>query len=541
MTSAASICNTVRSAAEPYAGAAYVAFEHQAPGSFDIAQPKDLDAVLRLYLTSSAQIRLYRLSKSPTFMVISGPSFRRILSPSFPATLRPVHAPSGLDDTPCSALLTCEGARKPYATAADLHHFILEILSATNVTDLSWDHRKAHKRYLSACSLVSVEWANVCRAKLFSDLRIDSAQELTRLRTLMTQNMAGRVALSPHYIRVLRINQDITSPTWFHHVRTFLDLLMPNVLPYSSSNVSKVKIYLNISGHPAISIRTSTRSPLYLRFPQSPSSRLCGQCDFLSLSNLRFANCNVVLSNFLCDVYFHWHLPIVLRLENITWDSMTLPTFIRVPVRPVHITTHNCTDDLIMAIITLDKSCEIHGRTRWLAFGMEVYEALRALLGWFWPEWMKPRQDTTSISLQTYIDDDTCYIKGSLCFYDLHIPGLDYGATLESFPGIMHAYDNLSTTEIQHTPLESVQVHMPSTNALKLVADGMDLQPFIAALEGLRHYRWPTTIDFDMREGLELFLDRLSSDTVRRLEDMVTLRYYCEGDGYTVWQSQVST
>ncbi len=96
-------------------------------------------------------------------------------------------------------------------------------------------------------------------------------------------------------------------------------------------------------------------------------------------------------------------------------------------------------------------------------------------------------------------------------------------------------------TEIQRTTLKSVQVHMPSTNALKLVADGMDLQPFIAALEGLQHYRWPATIDFDMREGLELFLDRLSSDTVRRLEDMVTLRYYCEGDGYMVCQTQVST
>lgn len=214
------------------------------------------------------QIPSYRLSLgdqlSFAYFVAFLTPYRSILGPSFDATPRPMHVSPGLDDTTYSTLLTHEDARKRHATAADLprelHHFILQILSATNITDLSWDHRKAHKRCLSACSLVSVEWANVCRAGLFSDLRIDSAQELIRLRTLMTQDTAGRVApLAPDYIRVLRINQDMAAPTWFHHVHTILGLLMPDIPPYSPSDVSKVKVNLHISGSPAMSKPTSTR------------------------------------------------------------------------------------------------------------------------------------------------------------------------------------------------------------------------------------------------------------------------------------------
>ena len=215
--------------------------------------------------------------------------------------------------------------------------------------DSDFEARQEEMRYLSACSLTCLHWAQVIRIPMYNLLVLRSAEDLYTLRSILRATSCPRIPHIRNHLASLLVVYKLVDFPWFHSVQW--------LQADGAHGLRSLK--LRISGPvPAAFTSKSRRAvchPLFYCAPRTvPLPYFKNLSIIISLRNIHFATYTTLL-NLISDLYPLRFTNI--SCESVTWDQGPLiplphPIIMTIGTREsftlLESTATSCTDDILV-------------------------------------------------------------------------------------------------------------------------------------------------------------------------------------------------
>lgn len=176
-------------------------------------------------------------------------------------------------------------------------------------------NRKEAIKNITACSLVCVHWAHVCRERLFEDVSIKNYKDMRTFSSLVSNTPRRFLPISNH-VQTANLEHRIGDRPWIYLLQ-----MQPSLFLFRRD----VDVYIKISDFHSIDEAAPPQCLTYRRLftglPRTPPSS-CLHCEELTIGNAHFVTPHDLVSltsRLAPSVDLAWSL----IFDRITWDPQT--------------------------------------------------------------------------------------------------------------------------------------------------------------------------------------------------------------------------